>query len=196
MIILKHSIEILSTGVINFKKKWINFLYNISTGTKKMRNLLTPAGMAIFGAFIFIFIFVAIYIDNVLNLPKLNMGIWNAILAIFLLAIGFFYVAWSVIYFLKARGTPVPINPPQELVHKGPYVYTRNPMLAGVFFLMFGIGFWIGSFSFLLIFTPLFILINILELKNIEEPELEKRLGKKYLEYKRKTPMFIPNFYF
>jgi len=32
----------------------------------------------------------------------------------------------------------------------------------------------------------------VLELKAIEEPELEKRLGKKYLEYKKKMPMFIP----
>ncbi|NQU86510.1 MAG: isoprenylcysteine carboxylmethyltransferase family protein, partial [Mariniphaga sp.] len=81
---------------------------------------------------------------------------------------------------------------PPKLVCTGPYAYTRNPMLTGIFFLMFGIGFWIGSFSLILIFTPLFILANILELKKIEEPELEKRLGKEYLEYKQRTPMFIP----
>ncbi len=26
----------------------------------------------------------------------------------------------------------------------------------------------------------------------IEEPELEKRFGKEYLEYKKRVPMFIP----
>jgi protein-S-isoprenylcysteine O-methyltransferase Ste14 len=65
-------------------------------------------------------------------------------------------------------------------------------MLSGIFLLMFGIGFWIGSFSLILIFTPLFIIVNTLELKIIEEPELEKRLGSEYIEYKNKTPMFIP----
>ena len=30
-------------------------------------------------------------------------------------------------------------------------------------------------------------------IKKIEEPELEKRLRQKYLDYKKKTPMFIPN---
>jgi len=69
-------------------------------------------------------------------------------------------------------------------------------MLTGIFFLMFGIGFWLGSFSLILIFTPLFILTNVLELKKIEEPELEKRLGQKYLDYKKRTPMFIPVFNF
>jgi protein-S-isoprenylcysteine O-methyltransferase Ste14 len=65
-------------------------------------------------------------------------------------------------------------------------------MLTGIYLLMFGIGFGIGSLSLILIFTPLFILVNTIELKIIEEPELEKRLGKEYLEYKKRTPMFIP----
>jgi protein-S-isoprenylcysteine O-methyltransferase Ste14 len=32
----------------------------------------------------------------------------------------------------------------------------------------------------------------LIEIKYIEEPELEKRLGKDYLEYKKKVPRFIP----
>jgi len=32
----------------------------------------------------------------------------------------------------------------------------------------------------------------VLELKVIEGPGLEKRLGKEYLEYKKRVPMFIP----
>jgi len=177
---------------MSISKKWINFLYNISTGTKKVRNLLTPIGVIIFGTFIFLFVLAAIYIDNTLNLPKLNLNIWNIIISTLLLIFGLFYVIWSIIHFLKVKGTPVPVNPPPKLVCTGPYAYTRNPMLTGIFFLMFGIGFWIGSFSLILIFTPLFILANTLELKKIEEPELEKRLGKDYLEYKQRTPMFIP----
>lgn len=34
--------------------------------------------------------------------------------------------------------------------------------------------------------------INVWELKNIEEPELIKRLGEDYIEYRKQTPMFIP----
>jgi protein-S-isoprenylcysteine O-methyltransferase Ste14 len=177
---------------MNIKKKWINFLYNISTGSKKVRNLLTPIGIIIFGTFVSLFVLAAIYIDNTLNLPKLNLNIWNIIISTLLFIFGLFYVIWSIIHFLKVKGTPVPVNPPPKLVCTGPYAYSRNPMLTGIFFLMFGIGFWIGSFSLILIFTPLFILVNTLELKKIEEPELEKRLGKEYLEYKQSTPMFIP----
>jgi protein-S-isoprenylcysteine O-methyltransferase Ste14 len=37
------------------------------------------------------------------------------------------------------------------------------------------------------------ILINVWELKAIEEPELTKRLGQDYIEYRKKTPMFFPS---
>jgi protein-S-isoprenylcysteine O-methyltransferase Ste14 len=177
---------------MSINKEWINFLYNVSTGTKKVRNLLTPIGIIIFGTFIFLFVFAALYIDNILNLPKLNLNEWNIVISTSLIIFGLFYVIWSVIHFLKVKGTPVPVNPPPKLVSTGPYAYTRNPMLTGIFSLMFGIGFWISSFSLIVIFTPLFILANSLELKLIEEPELEKRLGEKYVEYKKRTPMFIP----
>jgi len=66
-------------------------------------------------------------------------------------------------------------------------------MLTGVFALLFGIGVLLGSASLLVIFTPLFILINVWELKAIEEPELIKRLGQDYIEYRKSTPMFFPN---
>jgi len=67
-------------------------------------------------------------------------------------------------------------------------------MLIGAFLFLFGIGFGINSGSLVLFFTPLFVLINVWELKKIEEPELIKRLGDEYLEYRRQTPMYPPGF--
>jgi len=89
------------------------------------------------------------------------------------------------------KGTPVPFNPPPTLVMTGPYKFIRNPMLSGVFLLLFGLGFAINSLSLIVLFTPLFILANVWELKEIEEPELVKRLGEEYVAYQQRTPMFI-----
>ena len=50
----------------------------------------------------------------------------------------------------------------------------------------------LGSLSLIFIFTPLFITINVWELKMIEEPELERRLGEAYVKYKKEVPMFFP----
>ena len=67
-------------------------------------------------------------------------------------------------------------------------------MLTGVFVLLFGIGFGVNSVSLVFFFTPIFVLINVWELRHIEEPELVKRLGDEYIEYRRQTPMFLPRF--
>ena len=65
-------------------------------------------------------------------------------------------------------------------------------MLTGVFLSLFGIGLGLNSVSLVLVFTPLYVLMNVWELKHIEEPELVRRLGEEYIEYRRKTHMFIP----
>ena len=65
-------------------------------------------------------------------------------------------------------------------------------MLLGLFIFLIGLGVIFGSLSLIFIFTPLFILINVLYLKAIEEKEMEKKFGMEYLEYKKDVPMFIP----
>ena len=67
-------------------------------------------------------------------------------------------------------------------------------MLTGVFALLAGCGIFFQSVFLLFVFTPLFIFMNFWELKNIEEPELVKRIGQEYVEYRNMTPMFFPGF--
>ena len=155
---------------MGLKTVWIDFLYKSATGTKKIRTILTPIGAIIFGLITIFFIVIVIRIDNLFGLSMIIAYPANLFISIPLIFIGIILSGWSVLHFLKVRGTPVPINPPPKLVNSGPYSYTRNPMLTGIFLLMFGIGFWIGSYSLILVFTPLFILVNTLELKKIEEP--------------------------
>jgi len=89
--------------------------------------------------------------------------------------------------FLKTKGTPVPINPPPKLVTNGPYAYSRNPMMTGLFMVVAGIVILFGSISLTFVMTPMFVLMSILEFKYIEEPELMKRFGKEYFEYRKRT---------
>jgi protein-S-isoprenylcysteine O-methyltransferase Ste14 len=95
---------------------------------------------------------------------------------------------------MKDKGTPVHLKPPPVLITKGPFRYIRNPMHAGLFLLLISIGLFFGSILSLLVFIPLYIIIDIWFIKNIEEPELEKRFGEEYLKYKSSTPRFIPKF--
>ena len=177
---------------MDIRDRWINLLHRAATGTKKTRTLLTPIGVVIFGGFTGLFVILAVLADRWLSLPwPLSSGL-SWLVAAPLIAIGVGVAAWSAFHFLKVNGTPVPFNPPPTLVMTGPYQFVRNPMLTGVFLLLFGIGFAIKSLSLVVLFTPLFVLANVWELKEIEEPELVKRLGENYVAYQQRTPMFIP----
>lgn len=177
---------------MGIKETWINLLHRAATGTSKTRRLLTPVGLLVFFAFSAFFVLAAVLVDELLGLPGLLPEAVRIPLGASTVAVGIIVTGWSAFHFLKVRGTPVPFNPPPKLVATGPYRYARNPMLTGVFLLLFGIGFWLGSASLVLVFTPLYVLANVWELKHIEEPELVRRLGDEYVEYRRRTPMFIP----
>lgn len=178
---------------MNLKSVWIETFYKVATGSRPVRNFFTPIGALAYGLLIFVFIAIALYIDRLIGLTGIFPNPLNLILSLPVFSAALFLIGWSVQHFLAVKGTPVPFNPPPQLVSTGPYAYTRNPMLTGVFLLLFGFGFFFGSLSLLFLFTPLFIYINFWELKAIEEPELERRLGEGYVKYRQRTPMFFPD---
>jgi protein-S-isoprenylcysteine O-methyltransferase Ste14 len=65
-------------------------------------------------------------------------------------------------------------------------------MALGALFILEGLGFYYGSLSLIFFFAPLPVVLYALYIKGVEEPELELRFGRQYLEYKKKVPMFIP----
>lgn len=179
-------------NIMSLREKLIEIFYKAARSSSQIRTLLTPVGLLFFLTLVALFIVGSLQVDKLFGLPKLLATPVNTILSVPILALGLFLVLWSNLHFIKVKGTPVPFNPPPKLVTTGPYAHVRNPMLTGVFILFFGLGVLFRSFSLVLIFTPLFVLLNVLELKTVEESELEKRLGKEYLEYKKRVPMFIP----
>jgi protein-S-isoprenylcysteine O-methyltransferase Ste14 len=164
----------------------------MATGTRRIRTLLTPLGMFAFVLLVTLIVIGAVLFDKLLKFHKVLDPPLNLVISLPMICFGLFMTGWSVFNFAKVKGTPVPFNPPPKLVDTGPYAITRNPMLTGVFFILLGAGALLGSISLVCIFTPVFIALMALELKMIEEPELEKRLGKEYVEYKERTPMFFP----
>jgi protein-S-isoprenylcysteine O-methyltransferase Ste14 len=169
-----------------------NFIYKIATGNRRVRNLLTPVGAIFFFSVVTLIVLASLWIDRLLAISNLIPEYWRSILGWPVLAIGLFLMIWSVATFTLSKGTPVPFNPPPALVTRGPYAYVRNPMISGLVVALFGLGLSLGSISLAFVFTPLFALLNLYELKKIEEPELERRLGQPYIEYKKRVPRFWP----
>lgn len=177
---------------MKIQQKIVSLYYKAATGSKKLRLTLTPVGLTIFSIVVIGYVILALQFDRLFNFPKFLSESLSFYISVPVMIAGMFFIIWSNTIFLSVKGTPVPLNPPPVLVTKGPYAYTRNPMLTGLFFFMFGLGIYLQSISLFFIFSPLFVLLNYWEIKHIEEPELEKRLGNDYAEYKKRVPMFIP----
>ncbi len=177
---------------MNIWDRYANFVYRIATGSRKLKLIITlPIALLFFGL-VALFVLASICVDKRFLFFHFDSSWWSLSLAIVLLVLGWLICAWLAIAFFHARGTPVPFNPPSKLITTGLYTYSRNPMLLGLFIFLIGLGVLFGSLSLIFIFTPLFILINVLYLKVIEEKEMEKKFGAEYLEYKKDVPMFIP----
>ena len=108
------------------------------------------------------------------------------------LAIGFvLFLASLYEFFRHGRGTLAPWDPPRRFVVSGPYRYVRNPMIAGVLFMLFGVAFALRSRPHGA-WAAAALLINAVYIPLIEEPGLERRFGDDYTRYRRHVRRFVP----
>ena len=167
----------------------VDLLCSVTMGPERRRRLLTPVVLTIALGLLLLLVVVSLLTDRALVLPTLVPRVLGTAIGTALLAIGLSLWGWSIALF-KGRG--VPVNPPRELVAVGPYAWVRNPMLLGFFTAFVGLGFLLHSVSLVFIWTPAFVILNVIELKLVEEPELERRLGPAYREYRETVPMLFP----
>ncbi|RYG08237.1 MAG: isoprenylcysteine carboxylmethyltransferase family protein, partial [Caulobacteraceae bacterium] len=93
--------------------------------------------------------------------------------------------AWCSLYIGGRKKT--------EIVDRGPYSISRNPLYVFSFIGAFGIGAQSGSVTLGLLFTLAAIgIFHLTVLK--EERWLEASFGQTYAAYKRRTPRFGPDF--
>ena len=92
---------------------------------------------------------------------------------------------------LQGRGTPAPWAPPERFVARGSYRFTRNPMYVGVLALIVGQALVLGR-EVLLAWAAAAWLIFQLFLLLHEEPELRRRFGAEYEDYRAGVPRWLP----
>jgi protein-S-isoprenylcysteine O-methyltransferase Ste14 len=78
----------------------------------------------------------------------------------------------------------------EKIVTKGVYSIVRHPQYFGGLLAHLGISFLLSAWHSLLITPIMFILVYLISKK--EEKELIKEFDKKYKDYKKEVPMFIP----
>src|SRR5262249_47722894 len=88
-------------------------------------------------------------------------------------------VATNRWFFTVGKGTLAPRNPTQRLVVRGVYRHVRNPMISGVFAILFGEVVTAASLP-LLCWLAVFVVANAVYIPLVEEPGLVKRFGEEY----------------
>jgi len=84
-----------------------------------------------------------------------------------------------------------PFPDPEVFISWGPYKYVRNPMAKGGLTVLCGWGFYRLSPSIVL-FAVLMTVLMHLFVVYVEEPQLERRFGESYREYKGRVHRWIP----
>jgi protein-S-isoprenylcysteine O-methyltransferase Ste14 len=92
---------------------------------------------------------------------------------------------------VRGKGTLAPWDPPKHLVVEGPYRYVRHPMISGVLFVVAGEALVLRSWPHGQ-WALLFLVINLVFIPLFEEPQLERRFGASYAEYRQHVGRLLP----
>ncbi|MBW2146095.1 MAG: isoprenylcysteine carboxylmethyltransferase family protein [Deltaproteobacteria bacterium] len=113
-----------------------------------------------------------------------------------LLGCGLFLWIWATYSQWKfGRGTPVLATPTAQLVIKGPYRFTRNPIQLGTMLLYAGLGLLQQSYCIALVSLVLYGSAGSWYNMKLEEKELLARFGEEYHWYRSQVPFLIPRFW-
>jgi len=106
-----------------------------------------------------------------------------AYLGIVAVLVGITIAAISAGLFKKAQTGIMPFDPASTLITTGFYRFTRNPMYMGMFLMLLGVAFLLGSIAVLF---PVLLFILVIRNNFVlgEERFLEATFGQHYLDYK------------
>ncbi|HXX40577.1 MAG TPA: isoprenylcysteine carboxylmethyltransferase family protein [bacterium] len=140
--------------------------------------------LAVIGGLAFVLVFLLQRIFGLSALLAEPYLAWVRLLGLGWGAIGlWFYIGSAVLVTLGYRR--------RELVTRGVYRYSRNPMYAAfIVFLIPALSFVSGDLMILLVSAVLFVAFKVLIRR--EEAFLTQEFGKRYVQYAERVPQFIP----
>ena len=121
---------------------------------------------------------------------------WLLVIGVVLMVAGLALSIWSIIHMrVKGEGNPMDaygheIAPrTKHLMTDGPYKYSRNPMLLGVYIYDAGVLLWLLSWWPLAI-AAVEVTLLTLQVRS-EEKRLEKDFGEEYRKYKQQVRRYL-----
>ena len=166
----------------------------MSSGGNVRSRLRRLAGLAVgLVFFLTIFVFqprVAVQLNKMLGWPEWNTA-GGRLLALPLFVGGVGIVLYSSgLFVIVGRGSPVPIDPPKDLVISGLYRYSRNPIYVAYGMILLSYFLYWGQLA-LLIYAAIVPSIFAVWVILVEEPGLRRRFGKQYEDYTLQVPRWF-----
>lgn len=122
--------------------------------------------------------------------------ITQSVFALLLVIIGLTLSIYSIIYMKKVgKGNPFDaynneLAPrTKHLMTDGPYKFSRNPMLLGIYIYDIGVLLFLFSLLPILVFAVEVLLLTLQT--HSEEKRLEADFGQEYLDYKKRTGKYL-----
>ncbi len=109
----------------------------------------------------------------------------------FLMLSGFAVRWWAIKVLDKHFSNDVRLLPDHELIQSGPYAYVRHPSYTGAFFIAVGISVFLHAWTGTLAGMAILFAAYAYRI-DIEESELIKKFGKKYVDYQQRTKKVLP----
>jgi protein-S-isoprenylcysteine O-methyltransferase Ste14 len=94
------------------------------------------------------------------------------------------------ILFFKTGQNPIPWKPTPELIFRGPYRFTRNPMYLGVTILQIGLGIAVNNLWISALALPALTIIHFIAVLP-EEKYLSEKFGEPYREYLTRVRRYV-----
>ena len=139
--------------------------------------------------YFFILLFLAIAMHFIFPIKKVIFPPYTYI-GFLLIAFGGIINIWTDCLLKKRKTTVKPHKNPTYLIASGPFRFTRNPQYLGFAAIILGVAVLHGTLI-TFIFPVIFIILMELMFIPIEEKNLEKAFGKRYLNYKKQVRRWI-----
>lgn len=114
------------------------------------------------------------------------------VVGVIIIIFGLYIMIQTISTFIRiGRGTLAPWSPTRKLITGGMYGYVRNPMILGVLTVLLGESIAILSSNIFIWAMTYFVIMNAVFFI-YEEPDLERKFGEEYRDYKKNVPRWVP----
>jgi len=130
-------------------------------------------------------------IDHYIQDLPMPLGRMSCLLAATVCGLmGFLLIGHALALFKQSGQEPEPWRPSPELIGKGPYRFTRNPMYVGMLLLQCAAGFALSN-AWVLVLAPISLLGVHVAAVLPEERYLTHKFGAGYTDYVARTPRYL-----